>query len=106
MDCYAWGEKVHCATSSPSAPFKTSGHIPDFNGTSSASAIIAGAALAVQGLAAASSLRRPLSPLELRGLFKQYGTPPASQVKRIGLMPNLRAIIESGKIGVVQPLGG
>lgn len=104
VDCYAWGENVYCATSNDKSPFETADHVPDFDGTSSASAIIAGAALAVQGMSAAAGRPLPLTSRELRGLFRQFGTAPASQVKRIGLMPNLRAIIESGQIGVVPPL--
>lgn len=48
IDCYAWGENVDTATALPDGPDDQ--YDPDFGGTSAASAIIAGAALAVQGI--------------------------------------------------------
>jgi len=67
-----------------------------FNGTSSASPIVTGAALAVQGLAQAN-LGKRFSPWQLRVLLSDpaNGTPSQNPpVDRIGVMPNLRAIID------------
>jgi hypothetical protein len=66
-----------------------------FNGTSSASAVVAGAVTAMQGRAK-GFLGRPLSPEELRQLLVQTGMPqvPASGStieKKIGPLPNLEA---------------
>jgi hypothetical protein len=80
VDCFAWGE--HVVTLDTSL----------FNGTSAASAIVAGAALAVLGISHARG--RPRSPDGVRSVLKTGGTPsnnPAAD--RIGVMPNLRAII-------------
>jgi hypothetical protein len=67
-----------------------------FNGTSSASPIVTGAALAVQGLMQAASGGR-LAPWQLRMILSDPANGTSSQnpvVDRIGVMPNLRAIID------------
>jgi hypothetical protein len=88
IDCYAWGENIDT--------LETTDYQIDFNGTSGASAIIAGAALAVQGMAE-TNLGYRLSPLQMRAILSDpaLGTPSADPpADRIGVMPNLRAIIE------------
>ncbi|MEW6651075.1 MAG: S8 family peptidase [Chloroflexota bacterium] len=47
IDCFAWGENVNTLTGSPGV---TTNYTSTFNGTSSASPIVSGAALAVQGI--------------------------------------------------------
>jgi hypothetical protein len=92
VDCYAWGEQIATTTSDEDGT-DNSGYRLDFDGTSGASAIIAGAALIVQGLAQAK-LGRRYSPQELRQILTTNGTPsdtPASD--GIGVMPDLKAII-------------
>ncbi len=86
VDCYAWGENVLTT------------HTKPFDGTSAATAIIAGAALSVQG--AAKKLGRTVSALEMRRLLKHGACPardlgnPAAQTNDvIGGMPDLAAII-------------
>ena len=69
----------------------------DFNGTSSASPIISGAALIVQGMYKANN-GCPLSPLEMRALLSDpaTGTAQGGGVPgNIGVMPDLRSIIET-----------
>ncbi|HYE53971.1 MAG TPA: S8 family serine peptidase, partial [Chitinophagaceae bacterium] len=97
IDCYAWGEHVHTAGNYPN----TSGAVINlytkaFNGTSSAAAIIAGAALSVQSIAAANGLQR-FGPKQMRSLLSHepYGTPSENghATDRIGSMPDLRKII-------------
>lgn len=103
IDCYAWGENVATATSTANAPFAVDEYRLNFDGTSSAAAIIAGAALLVQGMARAS-LRPPLSPLEMRNVLgdKTLGTESNDHANcPIGVMPDLRRIIKSGRIGNV-----
>ena len=69
-----------------------------FGETSGASAIVAGVALIVQGIAQ-FSLGRRFSPRELRDLLTTNGTPSATpETDRIGVMPDLRAIITNNQI--------
>jgi Subtilase family len=101
VDCYAWGESVDtCWTDSTGTQ---SQYTTGFNGTSSASAIIAGAALVVQGIARAS-LNRRFSAWQLRAILsdEKYGTPAESPPigeggslggPGIGVMPDLKAIL-------------
>ncbi|HYP05178.1 MAG TPA: S8 family peptidase [Bryobacteraceae bacterium] len=106
IDCYGWGEDVDTATSNTTMPFNTTSYTGGFNGTSSASPIITGAALAVQGIAEASSGFR-FNPLQLRAILSNAATGTASAnpaVDRIGVMPNLRAIIDQDIIGVAPDI--
>ncbi|MBL8220431.1 MAG: S8 family serine peptidase [Bryobacterales bacterium] len=102
IDCYAWGENVDTATSNTVMPFDTTSYTGTFNGTSSASPIITGAALALQGISEAASGFR-FNPGQLRAMLSDAATGTASAnpaVDRIGVMPNLRAIIDGNVIGV------
>ncbi len=93
IDCYGWGNGIDTAWTNDARTKYT----PSFPGTSGASAIVAGAAVILQGRARAGS-GRPLWPLELRNALLTGGTPSAQPSgDRIGLMPNLRAIIEAGR---------
>ncbi len=93
VNCYAWGENVD--TCSSTAAGSTTAYTGTFSGTSSASPIIAGAALAVQGvLQAAAGFR--LGPIEMRALLGNPATGTASAnppADRIGVMPDLQAIL-------------
>lgn len=94
IDCYAWGQNVD--TSSSNSTGATTLYTATFGGTSSASPIVAGAALAIQGIMEASVGYR-LSPAQIRNILRDpaTGTPSANPAAdRIGVMPNLRAIIE------------
>lgn len=94
VDCYGWGENVDTC-SSTSGGSQTS-YTSSFNGTSSASPIVTGAALALQGIAEASLSSR-FSPKQMRDILSDPATGTASDdppVDRIGVMPDLRAIIE------------
>lgn len=94
VDCYAWGEGV--TTTGNGFLGRELDHFTDnFGGTSAASAIVAGAAVVVQGIAKANR-GCPLSPAALRDLLKDrtINTPsndPATDL--IGVMPDLRAIV-------------
>lgn len=120
VDCYAWGELIYTTTNTttaiPTSPNPTFGV---FGGTSGASAMIAGVALIVQALAKANGLgdyNNPASPNHktfkpgtLRDILKNaaYGTPSATpsgiNADKIGVMPDLKKIIEL-KLGLVLPL--
>jgi serine protease len=96
VDCYAWGENVNTCTSDAGGTavnWYTSG----FAGTSAAAAMVAGAALAIQGITHAN-LHFRYGPAMLRNILREPATGTASAnpaADRIGVMPNLRAIIET-----------
>jgi hypothetical protein len=94
IDCYAWGENVVTAGYGDLAvPGR---YTDDFGGTSGASAIIAGAALIIQGVHAARHSGSRLTPAEMRALLSNpaTATPQGGGVAgNIGVMPNLEAII-------------
>jgi serine protease len=95
IDCYGWGENVD-TLSTDAAGTATNLYTSTFSGTSSASPIVTGAALAVQGLAEAN-LGQRFPPWTLRAILSDPANGTASQdpaVDRIGVMPNLRAIID------------
>jgi len=104
VDCYAWGQNVRTTTTdvyvSGTSVTLTRDVTNNFDGTSSAAAIVAGVALAVQSLTYAHFGAR-LDPLELRDVLRDPSlgtqpTPPNSTdpTEMIGVMPDLRAIIE------------
>lgn len=96
-DAYAWGENVcttgGIGTSPPPAPPQTAPnrYTMDFGGTSAASAIVAGAALLVQGAYKASTLGAR-TPSQMRDLFHTTGTPGGGG-HPIGRMPDLRQLL-------------
>ena len=101
IDCYGWGQNVN-STGDGWTGTSTTVYTGTFSGTSSASPIIAGAALSVQGVAEAGFGLR-FSPMQMREILTNPATSTASNdpaVDRIGVMPNLRAIIEDGEINL------
>jgi serine protease len=102
IDCYGWGENVDTSTSTTSSPFSLNAYTGTFNGTSSASPIITGAALVLQGLAQAS-LGYRFSPRQVRAMLSDPATGTASSTPttdRIGMMPDLRAILNGNVLGL------
>lgn len=95
IDCFAWGQNIDtCGDGWMGTATNT--YIAGFGGTSGASPIITGAALLLQSLRAASCSVK-YSPTELRKLLSDAALNTKSAqpaVDRIGVMPNLRAIIE------------
>lgn len=97
IDCYAWGEFVQTTNSTGQSPFTTHEYTDAFGGSSSAAAIVAGAALAVQGLAFAN-LGYRFSGYQLRAILGDGNLGTKSQdptVDRIGVMPDLGKILSS-----------
>jgi hypothetical protein len=95
IDCYGWGENVDTSTSTSAGA--TTLYTGTFNGTSSASPIVTGAAIAVQGMAQAT-LGFRLSPRQVRRVLSDPATGTASNnplADRIGVMPNLRPIAQN-----------
>ncbi len=89
VNCYAQGEKVVTCTTTDLDP--TTAYRDDFDGSSSASAIIAGVALAVQGLSENNAGFR-YDPAKLRNILSNPSTGTASVGNEIGVMPDLRKI--------------
>jgi serine protease len=88
IDCYAWGDSVKT--------LGTQGYVPDFDLTSAASAIIAGAAILLQEMVVWNGMS-PLTSIQMQALLKSQGTdvltPNGSH--KIGVMPDLEAIAAS-----------
>lgn len=91
IDCYAWGDSVKTVGGSGNQ-----GYVPDFNLTSAASAIIAGAAILLQQMVVRNGMPR-LTSTQMQALLKSQGTdvltPNGSH--KIGVMPDLEAIAAS-----------
>ncbi len=102
IDCFAWGQNIEsCASNDGGA---TDLYTGGFGGTSGASPIVTGAALAVQGLAEAG-LGYRLSPLQMRDILSDAATntaPSAGEATDIGVMPDLRGIID-GEVLNLRP---
>ena len=110
IDCYAWGENVPTcgdgglglgtSTSSPQQTYT------NFAGTSAATATVAGAALLMQSWRL-KSFGAVYDPATLRALLSnpilntQSKDPPND---RIGVMPNLRRLVEIGPISRTDDL--
>lgn len=102
VDCFAWGD--HIDTCDTDDAGKTSTYNTYFNaapnfgfgGTSGASAIIAGAALILQGLAEAKQKKR-LSGWQMRKILSDptNGTDTIYFQPTIGVMPDLKKILSS-----------
>jgi hypothetical protein len=98
VDCFAWAQKVHTYDVDL---FGGDTYASTFGGSSAASAIVAGAALLVQGVAEAT-LGRRLSPGEMRALLADPTINTKSQnwpADKIGVMPNLKRILQD-RLGV------
>lgn len=105
MDCFAWGEDV---VTTGYGDLDNGGgnadqaYAGDFQNTSAATPIVAGAALVVQSMHAAATGAR-LSPMQMRTILSNplTGTAQGGGVAgNIGIMPNLRAILD-GNLGLV-----
>lgn len=104
IDCYAWGQNIEtCKSDAMGATMLYRG---DFGGTSGASPIITGAALSVQGMVEAERGYR-FGPLQMRAILSDPATgtaPSAAEATAIGVMPNLRAIIEGDILNLAPDL--
>lgn len=101
VDCYAWGEGIVSAGYGwAGGTTGTNSYSNRFGGTSGAAAIVAGAAVVLQGLHKAAK-NKPLTPAEMRKLLKETGTQqqPVNATENIGVMPNLRLAAEALELG-------
>ena len=99
INCYALGQGVWTAGSYPqSSNGALDNYSRNFGGTSSAAAIIAGAAIAIQSIYEKKFSKR-IGPLEMRALLssERNCTPSCNGLKKdkIGGMPDLRKILDS-----------
>ncbi|MCY9523670.1 S8 family serine peptidase [Paenibacillus larvae] len=95
VDVYAWGQNVTTTYSDNDDPSIKNLYRHTFNGTSSATPIIAGAVVNLQGIAKAR-LGRPFTPEEVRDLLSDPDTGTSSKnpsSDRIGVMPDLKLIL-------------
>jgi hypothetical protein len=103
IDCYAWGQQIPAAGEGNDGTTRRDDYVQGFGGTSGAAAIIAGVALAVQGAAQVNSFdpanpNNRLSPAQMRRIFRDPKTGTVSNDPpndKIGVMPDLRAIISA-----------
>jgi serine protease len=95
IDCYAWGQNINSLASDSAG--STTAYTVVFGGTSGASPIITGAALAVQGRAQ-EQLGFRFSPRQMRAILSDPATgtaPAASETTQISVMPSLRSIFDA-----------
>jgi Subtilase family len=98
IDCYAWGERVSTeGFHHDSSEMAINSYRKKINGTSSASAIIAGCAILVQSITESNHHFR-LGPKQMRRILSDdlLGTPSANgrSSDRLGVMPDLKKIID------------
>lgn len=98
VDVQAWGGQVMSAGYARCTGFEGSddpnrAYTPSYGGTSSASAVMAGAVTLFQSWAL-RELGAPLPPKELRQLLKATGHPQQGGDAHVGPHPNLRAAVE------------
>jgi hypothetical protein len=96
IDCYAWGENITTAGTHPrSSGIAINTYTHQFGGTSGASAIIAGAAIALQSMMDTIHQCK-LSPSQMRNILgdRFYGTVSSEgpDKDKIGVMPDLEKI--------------
>ena len=102
IDCYAWGQQIDTCGDGWTGT-STTAYTSFFGGTSGASPIVTGAALLLQAWRVARG-ETPYGPAALRDLLSnpdvntQSADPPAD---RIGVMPNLRGIVERERINAI-----
>jgi serine protease len=100
VNCFAWGHNVN--TTSSNDVGSTSLYTGTFGGTSSASPIITGAALCVQGVYQATNGSR-LSPGQMRQVLSDptVNTLRApGEATAMGVLPNLAGILGGGLLGL------
>ena len=94
IDCYAWGNNI--TTTGNNGNGGTTAYTSNFGATSGASAIIAGATIAIQSMALAAGKPR-YSPRQLRDILSDPDTGTSSnnpELDKIGVMPDLKKIYE------------
>lgn len=105
VDCYAWGENIQTCGDGDQGN-RTTVYTRGFGGTSGAAPIVAGAALLLQSARKRAGLA-PYTPAEMKLLLTDTTLNTESETPntdRIGVMPDLRKIIERERaIGALPP---
>ncbi|KAK4195042.1 peptidase S8/S53 domain-containing protein [Triangularia verruculosa] len=102
IDVHSWGENI--MTTSVTGPGDDIDTYLPFDGTSGAAPIIAGAALSVQGMVSVNRGVK-LDAFALRDLIKLGGTTTSNPpVDKIGVQPDLRALIDGGHLFIHQAI--
>jgi len=111
VDCFAWGFGINtCWADGGGATslYTPATDVPPFGGTSAAAAIVAGAAIALQGIARSGA--GPLTPAQMRAALRDraWNTPPADESPgnpyKIGCMPDLAKLIVALDAGTLHAL--
>ncbi len=103
VDCFAAGANVRAPASSATNAYQVD---PQFSGTSSASAIVAGVAASLQSMTRAAT-GDTLAPADVRRLLRSasLGLLPDDPLgARIGPMPDLRKIIRAQGLARILPI--
>lgn len=96
IDVHSWGELIR--TSNVAGIYMDEDSYGLFDGTSGASPIVVGAALSIQGMVSVNRGTK-LDAFALRALIKVGGTATSNpSVDKIGVQPNLRALIDGGHL--------
>ncbi|WP_239470045.1 AbfB domain-containing protein [Archangium violaceum] len=102
VDVHGWGENVVTMGYGDrfgSAYGEDQYYTSTFSGTSSASPVVAGSALSIQGAVRARG-QGALDPRAVRSLLANTGTPQASDSRKIGPLPNLRKALQAGLLPI------
>lgn len=95
VNCYSWARQVYTSGCAPWRTCTPAAGYQNFNGTSSASAIVAGLAVLVQTMLGAAG-RQPLTSVQLRTVLADAGNGTASEANSgIGPMPDLERIAQA-----------
>ena len=90
IDVYGWGGEIYTTGYGDlftNGVDENQNYTANFSGTSGASPMVAGAAIALQGIAKARG--DLFTPSQMRALLRSTGTPQAISNRKIGAMPNL-----------------
>jgi N-acetylmuramoyl-L-alanine amidase len=104
INCFAWGQNID-TTGDGWTGNATSTYTTGFGGTSGASPIVTGAAIALQGMVKAKT-GHPWTPRKMRDVLSATGINTHSHTPatdRIGVMPDLRAIVAAESLA--PPVG-
>lgn len=107
INCFGWGENID-TTGDGGTGNGTTTYTTSFNGTSGASPIVTGAAVALQGIVKART-GKVWSPARMRAVLSNPATNTQSHnpaTDRIGVMPDLRAIVAAERLSPLAPSMG
>lgn len=107
VNCFGWGQNIDTTGDGWTGNLTTT-YTPSFSGTSGASPIVTGAAIAVQGIVKART-GRTWGPAKMRTVLSNPSTNTRSRTPatdKIGVMPDLRAIVAAERLSPLAPSMG